>query len=133
MNWYKKSMNSGAQSKVWLWLDDERDPSDLIIQQKFGATGKEVWVTTVEEAQRFIENGNAMGISFDNDLGEGNKEGYELANWIEEKAYFRKIPRLQWRIHSQNPNQRARIQRAMENADKFWDETGKQETQESNR
>lgn len=115
-------MNSEPTSKIWLWLDDQRDPSDPFIQKSFGAQGSEIWVTTVEEAQIYIKNGNVIGISFDNDLGQGKKEGYDLAKWIEEKAYFKKIPRLQWKIHSQNPKQRDRIRQAMENADGFWDE-----------
>ena len=119
----KMKINIGSQSKIWLWLDDERDPSDSFIQKNFGVKGNEIWVTTIEEAQMYINNGNATGISFDNDLGEDKKEGYELAKWIEEMAYFRKIPRLQWRVHSQNNVGSVRIKQAMENADMFWSET----------
>jgi hypothetical protein len=113
----KKSISS-----VKLWLDDERDPTNIFIKENFGSSGDEVWVKTVEEAKDIISKGNVSSISFDNDLGEGNTEGRELAKWIEEEAYFKRIPKLQWRVHSMNNVAGPEILRAMNNADRFWNE-----------
>ena len=81
-----------AQTGIKLWLDDNRDPKDPKIQNLFGSTGDEVWVKTMDEAIKYILQGNVEFISFDHDLdNEGEnpseKTGYDLANWIEEKAF----------------------------------------------
>jgi hypothetical protein len=115
MNWYKK-----AQQNIELWLDDERDPKDSKIQKQFGANGTEIWVKSVPEAIKYLSYGNVSYISFDNDLGTV-EEGYDLATWIERKAYNKEIPKLSWNIHSQNPSASLRIEQAMKNADKYWD------------
>ena len=109
-------------SKIRLWLDDERDPKDPKIQQQYKAVGNEIWVKTVEEALPYFQSGNVEYISFDNDLGEGNTEGKKLAEWIEEQAYYKKIPRIQWMVHSQNPAAAKEILRAMQSADRFWED-----------
>jgi len=114
MNWYKK-----AQGSISLWLDDERDPKSPIIQKDFRSTGNEVWVKDVPEAINYLESNNVESISFDNDLAQP-LEGYDLARWIEEKAYFNEIPRLKWVVHSRNPTAATRIEQAMRNADKYW-------------
>jgi len=116
MNWYKTS-----QSKIRLWLDDKRDPKNPKIREKYKSSGDEIWVKTVEEAKAYLEQGNVSYISFDNDLGLP-LEGRHLANWIEEKAYNNEIPRLEWRVHSQNPKGAEQIKQAMQNADKYWSE-----------
>jgi len=116
MNWYKI-----ASENIRLWLDDERNPNSPEIQAQYGAQGNEVWVKTVDEAINYLKQGNVEHLSFDNDLGEGEKEGHLLANWIEEQAYLKQIPRLQWNVHSQNPPASAVIVSAMTQADKFWD------------
>ena len=118
MNWYKKS-----QSGIRLWLDDERDPKNPQIQRDFGSTGNEVWVKTQNEAIQQIQNNNVMSISFDNDLGEPESEkgsGYGLAKWIEEKAFFGEIKRMEWYIHSKNNVADKYILMAMQKAEEFW-------------
>jgi len=112
-----------GKKQIRLWLDDERDPKDPTIQKEFGAQGDEVWVKTVEEAISYLQNINVSHISFDNDLGEGNKEGHELATWIEEQAYNNKIPPLTWSIHSKNPPASEKIRAAMTKANEFWSKT----------
>lgn len=107
-------------SEINLWLDDERDPKNPDTQRLFGANGSDIWVKTIEEAISYLEKGVVSSISFDNDLGEGKREGRHLAAWIEERAYFRTIQPLKWKIHSQNPNGRKEIMQAMENADRYW-------------
>jgi hypothetical protein len=104
-----------------LWLDDQRDPKSPENQQRYRAKGTEIWVKTVEEAIEYLMKGNVRSISFDNDLGEGLKEGRHLAAWIEEEAYFKRIPKLMWSIHSENPEGRNQIMVAMSNADRFWE------------
>ena len=115
MNWYKMS-----QSKVKLWLDDNRDPKNPTIKLDFGSRGDEIWVKTVEEAKSYLMNGNVEFISFDNDLGQ-QLEGSDLADWIEELAFNNKIPRMAWKVHSKNPVKSKAITQAMTNADRFWD------------
>jgi len=117
MNWYRR-----AQYQIHLWLDDERDPKDPKIQKDFGAKGDELWVKTVEEAIPHIESGGVTSISFDNDLGEGLKEGRHLAEWIESMAYHKKIPQMQWTVHSKNYPASMSIIMAMKNVDKYWNE-----------
>ena len=117
MNWYKKS-----QQTIRLWVDDERNPKDPIIQQKFGSKGDEVWVTTAQEAINLLSQGNVAFISFDHDLGSVKKgnEGYAIAKFIEEKAYFKEIQPPAWTIHSQNPVGAKNIADAMKKAEEYW-------------
>jgi hypothetical protein len=120
MNWYKT-----AQSGIRLWLDDNRDPQDPKIQEMFGAKGDEIWVKTMEEAISYLHQGNVEFISFDHDLdNEGEKPiehtGYDLASWIEERAFDQTLPPLGWNVHSRNPVGSSRIVDAMTNADRFW-------------
>jgi len=125
MNWYKKSQN-----QIRLWLDDERNPRSPIIQEKFGSSGDEIWVKTPQEAISYLKRGNVSFISFDHDLG-GELKGLEVANWIEEKAYNKELDRIEWRVHSQNPIGNADIVRAMESSDRFWEDTNKDATSNS--
>ena len=58
-----------------LFLDDERFPPD----------DNNCWtiVRTVEEAIAYVQkHGCPNHISFDNDLGQGMKEGWEFAQWL---------------------------------------------------
>jgi len=62
------------------------------------------------------------GISFDNDLGEGEKEGWEILKWLYENhpEIMRGNPEL--KIHSANPEGR----RAMEHHITFWQKNYKE-------
>lgn len=111
-----------SNASIDLWLDDNRDPKDPKIKELYGSTGNEVWVKTVEEAKPYIEQGNVRSISFDNDLGEGITEGHILAKWIEEEAYFKRLPKIEWQVHSQNNVRNKEIFQAMTNADRFWEQ-----------
>lgn len=104
-----------------LWLDDERDPTDPVIKEKFGSKGNEIWVKTPEEAINLLKTGDVVSISFDHDLSLPEPEnGYKVAKWIEEKAFKQEIPKLNWKVHSANPTGSRNITLAMQNADKFW-------------
>lgn len=95
-----------------LWIDDKRPmPDDY-----------DIHVYTVEDAIQHISKGIISHVGFDNDLGEGLREGYELACWIEEQAYYGNINSMTYSIQSDNSSARPRIRQAMENAIKFWKE-----------
>ena len=99
-------------SGIRLWLDDLRFAPDGWVHVK-----------TVTEAIAILQEGEVVEMSFDNDLGvpiDENGEGYQVANWIEEQAFFGHIPSLRWKIHSANPVARRRIRQAMGNADRYW-------------
>jgi len=43
---------------------------------------------------------------------------------VEEEAYFGRIPRMEWRVHTANPVGGARIIMAMRAAEGFWGKVG---------
>ena len=118
MSWFTKLSQSTR-----LWLDDERDPKDPVIQQYFGSHGDEIWVTTASQAIKMLEQGNITFIDFDNDLGPPEAgEGIDVAKWIEEQAFNGKIKPLGWKVHSMNPKGQINISAAMQSAERFWKE-----------
>jgi hypothetical protein len=85
---------------MWqLFLDDERFPA-------MHETNKYVIARTVEQAVEMIRRmGMPTFISFDNDLGEGMLEGYDLAKKIVEmdlNGTYRIPDGFDWYVHSQN-------------------------------
>jgi len=124
LNYYMSRSQWGAMASVHgakifkkanelknLWLDDLRPmPS-----------GFDIWAKTVEDAQKYILEGNIGFISFDNDLAQ-EKEGRHLATWIEELAFNGEIQKIGWKVHSANPIGAKSIEQAMTNADRFWSE-----------
>lgn len=119
MKIFKLSQTQNNQH-IHMWLDDNRDPKDPENQRRYGAKGNELWVKTIEEAQPYIERGEVASISFDNDLGLPT-EGKHLARWIEDQAYWKKIPPMEWHVHSENSVAKKEIIAAMSNADRFWE------------
>lgn len=105
---------------VRLWLDDERDPTNGIIQQEFGAKGDEVWVKTVDAAKQYILSYNVVSISFDHDLGNLEETGYDLAKWIEERSFKGHMKRIEWFVHSMSIVGRKNIIEAMKKSETFW-------------
>ena len=100
-----------------VFLDDELEAPE---RQKL-AQGFDIWVTTAAEAIQLIAGGKVTEVSLDHDLGpEGIGTGYDVAKFIEEKAFYQEIPRLKWRVHSANPVGRERMTVALQNADKYW-------------
>lgn len=102
--------------KTILWLDDIRDPFVIkewiyIIQYlkeeylRIEDEPCEVqWVKTQIEFEKYIkENGLPDLISFDNDLGIGNGEGYDCAKWLVEYCMDNNVQLSKWFIHSANP------------------------------
>lgn len=94
-----------------IWLDDER-PMPL---------GYDVHCKTAEDAKALIGFGKVTYVSFDHDLGDG-QSGYELASWIEQEAAHGRLSRIWWDVHSANPSGAANIKRAMERADRWWED-----------
>lgn len=106
-----------------LWLDDRRDPNSPETQQIYGSKPGMTWAKTAQEAISILASGNVRSISFDHDLGprELVGDGHQVANYIERQAYDGTLPRLQWRVHSDNGVGRDNIIRAMTSAERFWD------------
>ena len=95
--------------KIRIWLDDIRpNPAN-----EFGI--KWVWYTTaeamIEDLKRYINWGpfhtiKIDYISLDNDLGEGNMEGYKVLDWLESLL----IPvEFGIHVHTANPVARERM------------------------
>lgn len=103
-----------------VWLDDIRDPTLPHIQAGYGSTGDEVWVKTVPEAMALLKTGKVRWISLDNDLGEGEPEGYAVACFIEEAAWLGTLDRLTVYAHSDNSVANPRMRSAIANAQKYW-------------
>ena len=120
--WLQSRVLRENTGDVHLWLDDERDPQDEVIKLKFGAKGNELWVKTADEAIEMLKSGKVAHISLDHDLGPPEAgTGYDVAKWIEEKAFGEELPQLEWRIHTQNPIGESNMKQALQNADRFWD------------
>lgn len=99
------------EQKIKIWLDDIRPMPSWFTH----------WCKTPEEAITLLDTGNVEEISFDHDLGFPEpRNGHMVAMYIEGLAYFNKIPRLSWRVHSANPVGERNIQLAMISADRFW-------------
>lgn len=104
-----------------IWLDDERDPNSPTIQKHFGANGDEVWVKTAEMAIYYLSQNNVKSISLDHDLGDDSAgTGMDVAKYIEEKAFFKTLPKLTWSVHSQNTVGKKNMLAALKNADRYW-------------
>lgn len=84
--------------KTYLYLDDIRTPKtdeDWVIVRSF------------DEATEYVaKNGIPDFISFDNDLGFNQKEGYDFAKWLVEKdmnCEYTIPDGFDWFVHSANP------------------------------
>lgn len=104
-----------------LWLDDERDPDHPQIEELFGASSGMVWVKSAHAAISRLKSGEVRSISFDHDLGPG-MTGYDVAKWIEVRAYSGILTRIFWTVHSKNVRGAKAIRQAMLNADQYWSE-----------
>ena len=111
--------------KTILWLDDIRDPragdaksfvSYLMWEFFDDAPTDIVWVKTQSEFENYIkENGLPDLISFDNDLGVGNGEGYDCAKWLVEYCMDNNLELPDWYVHSANPVARENIENILNN------------------
>jgi len=96
-----------------LWVDDIR-PKPVAY---------DVWVKTSSEAIAKLQTGEVAAISLDHDLGEVQAgDGYQIAKFIEDAAREKRIPRLEWELHTANPVGHKNMEAALKNADRYWDE-----------
>lgn len=111
--------------EIKIFLDDERDPTNPIIQKKFGAEGDEIWIKRGEEVISLLKRKDikVVSISLDHDLGYiSQMTGYDVANEIERMCYDDEIRCPSWRVHSSNPVGARRIEIAMRNAERYSNE-----------
>lgn len=96
-----------------VWLDDIRPMPE----------GFDVHVQSAKEAIKLIESKQVKLISLDHDLGDVKLygTGYDVALFIESAAFVGRIPRLEWRLHTQNPVGAKNMKAALEVADRYWD------------
>jgi hypothetical protein len=107
-----------------LWIDDVRPmPEDF-----------DIWAKTANEALDILKKGVITHVSFDYDLGDVHKigsqiatwsehemSGYDVASWIEGEAFQGNMGPITYTVHSANPVGAKRIESAMANAIRFWD------------
>ena len=84
--------------------------------------GFDVRAETAQQAIYVLQTMDVTEISLDHDLGPPEAgTGYEIACWIEKAAYEKRIkPLSRMSIHSANPVGVANIQRALDNARRYW-------------
>lgn len=106
---------------MYVWLDDERNPTDGFIQREFGAVADMMWIKTAAECIAVLRTGGVTAISLDHDLGAAeNGTGYDVAKWIEKAAFDGTLPRLTWRLHTANLVGLKSMMAALRNANEFW-------------
>lgn len=118
--------------KTILWLDDIRDPFvikkwiDIIqyLKEEYleieDNSCEVIWVKTQKEFENYIkENGLPNLISFDNDLGIGNGEGYDCAKWLVVYCMENNKELPQWFVHSSNPVASENINQLLLNYNKY--------------
>ena len=113
--------------KTIRWLDDIRDPYTgkfsveiLYLKEEYLEIEDEecevVWVKTQSEFENYIkENGLPDLISFDNDLGIGNGEGYDCAKRLIEYCMDKDKELPGWHVHSANPVAKENIEKLLDN------------------
>lgn len=94
-----------------LWLDSMRPmPSSFDYHARSAA-----------EAISILMDGSTTHISLAYGLGLPEEDSTLVARWIETAAYFGRLPRLTWEIHSMNLVGGTNIMiNAMEGANRFW-------------
>ena len=114
--------------KTILWLDDIRNPFVIkewiyaiqYLKEEYLEIEDEpcevIWVKTQSEFDDYIkENGLPDLISFDNDLGIGNGEGYECAKWVVEYCMDNHKQLPEWHVHSANQVAKENIENLLRN------------------
>lgn len=119
--------------KTILWLDDIRNPfvegmdwwfTIQYLKEEYLEIDDEEcevhWVKTQSEFENYIkENGLPDLISFDNDLGIGNGEGYDCAKWLVEYCMNNNVQLPEWYVHSANPVAQENINQLLSNFTKY--------------
>jgi len=110
-----------TKESIDIWLDDERDPTDPVIKEKYGSCGAELWIKTGEELLLLLNTEIIINsISLDHDLGSYPRlTGYDVSKEIEERCYYKKMICPKYSVHSSNPIGSKRIEMAMMNAERY--------------
>lgn len=75
---------------------------------------------TVEETLTMLESRMVTFLSLDNDLGEGQPEGYKVLDWLEEQVYTDpSFPIPTVTIHSSNASRVEYMQRALRSIERI--------------
>ena len=80
------------------------------------------WTRTysVEETITMLESRMVTHLSLDNDLGEGQEEGYKVLDWLEEQVYTDiTFPIPEVTIHSSNASRVEYMQRALRSIERI--------------
>lgn len=97
-----------------VWLDDVRPMPP----------GYDVHVKTPQEAIGLIKSGKVTKISLDHDLGMDNyvkpNNGYDVACYLEEVAYYGLVAPIKIHIHTDNPVGREKMKAAVRKAYISW-------------
>lgn len=105
-----------------LFLDDLRVPRD-IYKNIDTDNGDWIVVRSFNEAAKFVQdNGVPEVISFDNDLGESQLEGYDFAKFLvegDQRGLFTLPKQFSWNVHSANIRAWDNINCLLENYMKF--------------
>lgn len=84
----------GLLPPIKVFLDDNRMPSQI-----YNDGDGWVVVKTVPEAMMLLIEDNVSHLSLDNDLGDGQQEGYMLVNWMIHSGIW---PSTEVYVHSHN-------------------------------
>lgn len=93
-----------------VWLDDTREMPERY----------DIWAKTANQAIELLKTKKVTEISLDHDLADPERDGYEVACWIESQAYAGELPPLTWKVHSQNVVGAKRIRNALKQANRYW-------------
>lgn len=96
-----------------IWLDDLRPMPK----------GFDIHVRTVEDMIEIFSTTPVDHVSLDHDLGENEKTGYDLAKWIEVEAFYGRLSKFTWHVHSANPAGAKMMTYALIRADEYWERT----------
>lgn len=98
-----------------IYLDDERKLPDWMAEERGWVVAR-----TPQEFIRYLAGGleKIEAISFDNDLGVGWEEGWELLNTVEKMVHSgAPLPKLY--VHTANPAARHRMRQAITSLQEF--------------
>jgi len=102
-------MKNEKTQLVRLYLDDVRNPK------------RKDW-TIVRNFTEFVSHITKFGlpeeISFDHDLGENQKTGYDCAKWLCDYCWDNGLPVPTWNVHSANPVGRDNINAILQSFEK---------------
>lgn len=96
-----------------LWIDDIRVPPNEY---------EWVWAQTADEAFKWltvVSWATITDISFDHDLGENSKSGYDILVWIEQCVHDGHKLVANLHVHSANPVGRANMQAAIQSINRI--------------